>query len=184
MSMAAAKISETIMHHRGVDDVLRFAHKWEAASLIKSPSVQRSSRSSSPDAFTPLDCVADAAMILSLVRRTLAANDLFVVRMFYIVPATPELKKRKEELTVDVAERLTREIRRPKWWIADVLREWSGVKPDHDYKYWARNLSVSQATLYRWARGRNKDSIYTTVEADMQRATDALYDAMLEVKLL
>lgn len=171
-------------HWVGIDDVLRFAHKWEAASLIKSPSVQRSSRSSDPDSMCPLDNVAQAALILSLAKRTLSASELSTIRLYYLIPADPQLQKQKTVLILHTADRLHVKTGRPRWWLADVLREWSGGYPEHDAKWWSENLKVTKMTLWRWAKNRNGDSIYAIANAELARAKDKLHSAAITAGLL
>lgn len=161
-----------------VEDVLRFAHRWSCASLIKPPSMQRSSRSSDPQLLTKLDNVAQAAMILAFVQRELPEIERDVVTLFF----TPPGEARKEFLSAYVGHRLHENLNRPKWWIVDVLRQWSGARPQHTVKWWCENLHQSQPTLWRWARGRDDRSVYSAVERDLYRGLDALSGPMRERK--
>jgi len=161
-----------------VEDALRWAHRWAHKSLIKSPSVQRSSRSSDPHALTQLDNVAQATMILAFVQRSLPEIDRDVISLFFIPPGDA----RKEFLAAYVGHRLHEQLNRPKWWVVDVLRDWSGARAHHQVKWWCENLGQSQPTLWRWARGRDDRSVYTTIERDLAKAIDSLHEPMVERK--
>lgn len=167
-----------------VEDALRWAHYWQVKTLIKSPSVQRSSKSSDPNALTQLDNVAQAALIISMCRRELPEIDFDVLSLLYTVPGDAATQARKEFLAAYVGHRIHEQTGRPKWWTVDVLREWSGAKPLHTQSWWSHNISVPVRTLYSWAKGRNDKAIYTVVERDLSRAVDALHDPMRRCRLL
>ena len=159
-----------------VDAALRWAHYWQVKTLIKPPSVQRSSAETSPSAMSPMDNVAQAAMILAFVSRELREPERDVIDLFYIVPGCTSLANRKEFLARYVGHRIHEQCNRPKWWTVDVLREWSGVNAEHNIEWWAHNLGRDRMTLWRWSRGRDDRSVYTAVERDLARALDELAD--------
>ena len=104
--------------------------------------------------MSPLDNVAQAAMILAFTQRELSEHWRDVVDLFYIIPGTTELANRKEFLARYVGHRIHEKCNRPKWWTVDVLREWSGVKAEHSIEWWSQNLKRDRVTLGRWSRGR------------------------------
>ncbi len=163
-----------------VKDVLRYAHRWEAAELIKSPSVQRSSRSSDPLNMTPIDHVLQAEMILALVRRSLLSRQILTLRMYYIQPADAFLRKRKADLIKDRAEWICRGSGRPVHFIEDMIRKWTGQKPHHILKWWSDHLKVSERTLNYWATSKKPDSVCSVVERELEAAHDRLADPMRE----
>lgn len=162
-----------------VEDVLRYAHRWEAATPIKSPSVQRGSRGTNPDDLTPEDNVRQSVMILSLVRRSLLSSQILTLRMYYIQPADAFLRKRKADLIKDRAEWICRDSGRPVFFVEDTLRKWTGQSPHHILKWWSDHLKVSERTLNYWATSSKKpDSVYSVVERELQTAHDRLADPM------
>lgn len=161
-----------------VKDVLRYAHHWEAATPIKSPSVQRGSRGTNPDDLIPEDHVKQSVMILSLVRRSLPSSQILTLRMYHIQPADDFLRKRKSDLIKNRAEWICRDHDRPIHFIEDTLRKWTGQKPHHILKWWSDHLKVSERTLNYWATSKKSDSVYSVVERELQAAYDRLADPM------
>lgn len=123
-------------------------------------------------------------MIFSLMRRVLPHRQLFTVRLQHIIPATPALRKRKDELLEDSADWIHRQTNYPKWWVADVLRRWANEPEVHSVSWWAHHLGKPQSTLWRWAWGKNNQSVYTIIQRELDQAIDALAEPMRERKLV
>ena len=157
-----------------VEDVLRFAHRWSNRTVIKSPSVQRVSGDTSPSALTQLDNVAQAAMILAFVDRTLLEVERDVVALYFAPPTAGQ----KEFCATYVGHRLSEQLSRPKWWVVDVLREWSGAGALHNVDWWAQNLQRNRKTLYTWSRSRDPQSVYSVINRELAVALGKLSDPM------
>lgn len=146
--------------------------------MIKSPSVQRVSGDTSPSALTKLDNVAQAAMILAFTERTLSEVERDVIALYFEPPGSGH----KEFCAAYVGHRLSEQLNRPKWWVVDVLREWSGTGAQHKIDWWAQNLHKHRNTLHLWGRSRDPRSVYSVINRELTGALGKLWDPMHDRK--
>lgn len=142
-----------------VEDALRKAYRLEAQFPVKISSAFSLSLGSplTPGELTPLDWVAQSALILATVNRTLQGRELCAVRGSFTVPVEPSLVRRRNDDAIHLGVCLRREIESPLdgWWFVDVAREWMGGRGyrHHGDGWWAKHLGKHVNTIRRLKRG-------------------------------
>ena len=139
-----------------LEEALAWAYRTEAKKPIKVSSAFRDLRGGSvegPRGLTPLERVAQASFIRSMVRESIAGMPYLAVEGRYMVPADPELKHTKETRVILLAQEvLWQNPHLPRFYVLDVTRKWARMRPDHDEKWWAKHLEKAPSTLRRWRR--------------------------------
>lgn len=145
--------------YKSVRHALGDAYRWEAIHPVEISSIYRDLRGGTVKIrngsnLSALDNVAQAAMTIAFTRRTIPEHARDIVELWYTVPEGIVLEGRKENLSRLMGDRLRESVKADKWFLVDVAREWSGLKPERDSAAWAVELGRDETTIRLWRNGR------------------------------
>lgn len=161
--------------YRSADQALRFAYDREARDIVKVSGFLADLRGGSVQAkshLTPFDLLAESAMIISVMKKSLPQSARDIIEIYYTIPADYILETRKEHLARLISLGLSYEFGNvDRWYLCDIVREWAGGKSARvmSDKQWADKLGVSRTTLQHWRLGRNSRKMSKGIMRELDR---------------
>jgi hypothetical protein len=132
------------------------------------------------------DRAAQSAMIAVLMARHLTFDQQAVLIAKYSKTATEKMEKDKRKYLLHVLNLVRAELPSIKlYYMADILRTWSGYKRDHTDVWWAKHYDVDARTLHRWSHGRHyRGQHILGIHDVLYRLEHACYDVLLEPMIM
>lgn len=146
--------------YHSADQALRSAYRCEARDVCKISTYLADLRGGSIGArsnLTPWDMLAESAIIIALMRETLPGSLRDIIDLYYTVPNDMVLFNRRERMARIISYKLA--LQMPgldRWYLCDVVREWSGGTRKYTDLQWAKRLKINPSTLYRWRVGNGR----------------------------
>ena len=112
--------------------------------------------------------LAEAVYIFKEIERTCTKLEMVVLETYYMGGTN--------ELADSLAGKIGRELRRDKWFVADVLRQWARERPRHNLKWWSKKYKVHESTVRRW-QGDVIDRLDIMLKASLTGADHALKES-------
>lgn len=180
--MQAVRAQET----SDIRKLLRRAYRMEAASGYDSENVIKRILSSRSQKFGVVgireEQIIENAYLLQTVRSVLRLDDRNLVDCYYTVNDHGRLRARKEFMCAMAAESLKDRIGAPKWYITDLVREWSHMGRTHDDRWWQEHLLIRQRQLQTWRVGGKRTlGVMPTLHAWLDGIEDRLGEEMRDV---
>lgn len=145
------------MMYDSVEQALSRSYAVAGSLIYKGPSFFESMRGSTVrgETMTPWDRLADACNVIAMCDDVMTVKHQLVVKAHYTSPAPLSIKQKIQYTSILSAYLYTHQCKQGnRFFIMDVVREWTGLKRHHTDTWWAEHMGCKSNTIHYLKLGR------------------------------
>ena len=112
--------------------------------------------------------LAEAALILKNVDDSCSMPERAAVFAYFTGGRTPQ-----SELLI---KKISRELRRDRWFVQDIVWGWSRGRPIHSSEWWGKRYNLNERTIQRWSL-KIRQQLDDLFSMGLSRAEDSLRES-------